>query len=205
MTYGELKTYVLQLINQYSVAGKEVPSTYNNQADYIARIPMLANDALIYICTTARRLRATEDLRKIGIKGAWGVYCLPDDFWQLCTGGVYSTDDEGELYRENRYRLIGGRRIAIPSYPTRSWTVEYFRYPAKLPADPSDELALDCPEEAATAAAYYVAAHLVLQDDQYAQATLYNEFETKLSRLGELPAAERDTVTDVYPDWGDIG
>lgn len=205
MTYGELRTYVLQLINQYSVASKEVPTTYNNQADYIARIPMLANDALLYISTTARRLRATADIQQIETKGAWNVYRLPDDFWQLCTGKVFSLDEDGEISRTNRFRLIGSRRIALPAEPARQWTVEYFRYPAKLPADPSDELALDCPEEAATAVAYYVAAHLVMQDDQYAQATLYNEFETKLSRLGEIPAAERDTVTDVYPDWGDIG
>ena len=52
------------------------------------------------------------------------------------------------------------------------------------------------------AVAYYAAAHLVLQDDQYAQATLYNEFETKLSRLGEIPSTERDSVYDAYPDWG---
>ena len=205
MTYGELRDAVLRLINQYSAAGEKVAATYNNQADYLARIPDLVNDALLYIATTARRLRAAAEPALTEQKGSWNVYRMPDDFWQLCTGGVYSTDERGNLYRENRFLLLGGRRIALPAEPARQWTVEYFRYPAKLPAEPADELALDCPEEAATAAAYYVAAHLVLQDDQYAQAPLYNEFETKLSRLGELPAAERDTVTDVYPDWGDIG
>ena len=29
MTYGALKDYVLQLMNQYSVAGTRIPMTYN--------------------------------------------------------------------------------------------------------------------------------------------------------------------------------
>ncbi len=43
MTFGELKKRVLQLIFSYSVAGSEIPATYNNQADYLAMIPGLIN------------------------------------------------------------------------------------------------------------------------------------------------------------------
>ena len=44
MTYGELKQRVLELIFSYSVAGSEIPATYNNQADYLAMIPGLVNN-----------------------------------------------------------------------------------------------------------------------------------------------------------------
>ena len=37
-----MKDFVLQLINQYSVAGSHVPLTYNDQADLVARIPATA-------------------------------------------------------------------------------------------------------------------------------------------------------------------
>ncbi len=204
MTYGELKQYVLKLINQYSVAGDTIPTTYNNQADYLARMPELTNDALVYIATTARRLRATAKLELVETEGKWNIYRIPDDFWQLCTGGVFSLDEDENIVRTNKFKLIGARRIAIPTEPSRNWRIEYFRYPASLGTDPTDDLALDCPEEACSAVALYVASHLVLQDDQYAQATLYNEFETKLSRLGEVQRAECDTVTDVYAGWGDV-
>ena len=45
MKYGELRDQVLKLLNQYTVAGDPVAETYNNQADYLKRIPTFANDA----------------------------------------------------------------------------------------------------------------------------------------------------------------
>ena len=45
MKYGELRDQVLKLLNQYTVAGAPVAETYNNQADYLKRIPSFANDA----------------------------------------------------------------------------------------------------------------------------------------------------------------
>ena len=50
MTYGELKNRVLELIFSYSVAGSQIPATYNNQADYIAMIPGLVNNGQMDIC-----------------------------------------------------------------------------------------------------------------------------------------------------------
>ena len=44
MTCGTLKKRVMQLIFSYSVAGSEIPDTYNNQTDYQAMIPSLVND-----------------------------------------------------------------------------------------------------------------------------------------------------------------
>jgi len=205
MTYGELKNYVLQLLNQYSTAGALTPPTYNNQADYLARLPMLANDALVYIATTARRLRAVAELSVSDTIGNWNVCDLPDDFWQLRSGGLFAADDEGNLVRGREYRLLGERRLAVPASPARAWRAEYFRYPAELPAAPADTDALDCAREAAPAVAYYAAAQLVSPDDPGAQATLYNEFETRLARLGELPAAEPGGTEDVYPDGRDCG
>ena len=54
MTYGELKNYVLQLLNQYSTAGTLTPPTYNNQADYLARLPMSLVSARIDYCYQGR-------------------------------------------------------------------------------------------------------------------------------------------------------
>ena len=56
MTYGELRDRVLMLLNQSSVAGGKIQVTYNNQADYLARLPGAVDDALLYLATTARRL-----------------------------------------------------------------------------------------------------------------------------------------------------
>ena len=63
MVYRELKNQVLKLLNQYTMAGAAVSDLYNNQMDYINRIPGLANDAMMEIATTVRKIPATMELR----------------------------------------------------------------------------------------------------------------------------------------------
>ena len=59
MTYEQVKNQTLKLLNQYSVAGNKVEGSYNNQADYLKRIPELVNDAMVEIATTARKIPQT--------------------------------------------------------------------------------------------------------------------------------------------------
>ena len=49
MTYGQVKSYILQLLNQETIAGGTVADNYNCQADYLLRIPHLVNDAMTEI------------------------------------------------------------------------------------------------------------------------------------------------------------
>ena len=45
-----------------------------------------------------------------------------------------------------------------------------------------------------------MAAHLAIEDNSFRYAGLYNEFERRLARLEEGPAAEVGLVADAY-DW----
>ena len=202
MTYGELRDRVLMLLNQYSVAGGKIQVTYNNQADYLARLPGAVNDALLYLATTARRLRASAALTDGERTGEWTVYALPDDCWQVCTGGVFRLTSEG-LERTNAFRLLGEGRIAVCG-GAGGWQLEYFRYPRLLPPEPEDGALVDCPAECLGAAACYAAAQLAGYDDTYLQSVLQNEFENRLSRLGELPGAAYGTVENAYGGWEDV-
>ena len=67
MTYGQMRDRILMLLNQYSIAGGKIKVTYNNQADYLARVPAAVNDALVYLATTARRLRQVRELTEAEI------------------------------------------------------------------------------------------------------------------------------------------
>ena len=202
MTYGQLKADVLRLIHQYSIAGNKVATTYNNQQDYLNRIPSLANDALVYLATTARRLREVADLSDPVEMGNWLVYTMPGDFWQLCPSGIIYVDNHGNVSRTSRYKLMGENKIAVPK-PQREIKAEYFRYPVLLRSVPEDSDFIDCPMEAQSALSFYIASHLEIFDDPYIQATFYNEFENKLSRLGDVPAATVDIISDEYgSDWG---
>ena len=197
MTYGEMKDLVLQLLNRYSVAGEQVQLQYNGQADAVARIPALTRDALYYITTTARRLRTVAELAEPEILGGMLAYDLPDDCYQMAAGLVQVLPD-GTVRRNHDYRQAGGRRVLLPKSAEGKLLVEYFRYPAVPAGVPEDDDFLDCPPEAQTAVAYYVAAHLSMEDDRYLHGALYNEFEMKLARLQEGPMVECGRTEDVY-------
>ena len=198
MTYGELKDFVLQLLNRYSVAGSPVAVSYNDQADALQRIPALTRDALYYISTTACKLRATAELTEPESKGDLLVYRLPEDCFRLLSGGLIRVDPQGNCSRYHRYSLMGGNQVLIPKADWGTFTVEYFRYPRVPEGTPGDSEVLDCPPQAQTAVAYYVAAHLAMEDNSFLYASLYNEFEMKMARLQELPATETTVTEDVY-------
>ena len=48
---------------------------------------------------------------------------------------------------------------------------------------------------------YYVAAHLVMEDDAFRYASLYNEFENKVARMTPAPYTEIQEVYDAYGTW----
>ena len=207
MNYKWARDYILELINQYSIAGAVTPESYNNQADYLARIPKLLNDAQIYVATTVGKIRAVEELENLSCddNGKWLVYTMPGDFWQLCSGGLIRYDEDNELERCNLYHAIGANQIAVSKSVSGNMSAEYYRLPRPLSENPADDEPLDNTIPAQMALPYYVAAHLVMYDNSYAYQALMNEFETRLARLAESPTIIYGTVADTYgatEDWG---
>ena len=107
MTFGEMKEFVLQLLHQYTVAGDVIPETYNGQADDLARIPFLTRDALLYVTTTNRKLRAVAELSHPEKQGEMLVYDLPDDCYQLMNGGLgTATSEFVEMLGLNKHKAV---------------------------------------------------------------------------------------------------
>jgi len=198
MNYGWARDFTLELIDQYSVAGAKVAPSYNNQADYLHKIPRLLDDAATLAATTNHKLRALLPLSELEreARGRWVVYTLPEDCWQMC-GGLVRFDEE-RLRRWHGFRLLGRDKFAVPAGLTGGLGVEYFRRPRLLGEDPAEDAELDNTPAVQTALPYYAAAHLVMLDNAFAYASLYNEFEGKLAVPGELPQAEIHAVEDVY-------
>ena len=199
MNYKWAKDFVTQLINQYSVAGSEIAVSYNNQADYLKRIPKLLDDAQVLVATGAGKIRTITALESLTRKsvGAWVLYELPKDCWQVCSGGLIRADGE-QLHRYSKYRLLGDNGLAVPKTLDGEMMLEYFRYPALLGDAPQDNTPLDNTVEAQMAIPYYAAALLVMQDDRFAYSALMNEFEAKLSRMGERLQAQITIIEDAY-------
>ena len=206
MNYAWARDFALELINQYSVAGDKVALSYNNQADYLARIPKLLDDAQTMVATTVRRIRAAaplSELTEVDTRHGWRVYKFPTDCWQFASGGLIRFTPHG-VRRFHKYRLLSGDRIAVPSGVEDTAELEYFRYPKLLGTNPTDTAELDNTIEVQMALPYYVAAHLVMYDNNFAYGALYNEWEGKLERLYELPQTELNITENVYDaaEWG---
>lgn len=198
MTYGGIKRAVLELINQYSVAGAVVPLSYNNQADYTGKIPRLINAALLEIRDT---VPAVTLCRLSDGETADGVtrFRLPDDFQTLRSGGVWKNGE-----RTNHYRIMGRQFLCVSARDADGYSVEYYQRPRQLPGDPADEYDLIEDPDVMQCAVTYAAAHLVMMEDEFVYATLNSEYETKLMRLKPPLTAEVEPIQDCCFGGGGI-
>lgn len=203
MTYGQLRNQVLKLLNQYSIAGAVVANSYNNQQDYLNRIVDLANDAILEIATTARKIPALIQLSDLASeergKEVW--YELPEDFYQLQSGSVVTTR-EGWTLHTNVYALHGKNFLVVPLEEDGNYSLVYYRYPTLLPEKPGEDVLLDNEPETHSAVAFYVASFLVAQDDSFLCSLFYNKYEDKLSKMGPGVSAEIHPVADAYHFFG---
>ena len=204
MTYAQIRRAVLSHIGMYSIAGTPVPETYNNQEDYLLQIPQFFNEGLVNIRTSTKPLP-----EMISIGSDWEPvgdmlrYELPDDFYQLKSGGVSYLTPDGTYHKSTEYKLSGRKHILVPKYKKGKYLIEYYRYPAQLPEAPSDAYVLTEEVDVLQAAIVYAAAQLVMYDDEFRYATLYNDYESRLSRMSNGIAVEMGQVEDVYRIGGD--
>ena len=199
MNYKFIREQVLKLLNQYSVAGSQVDSDYNNQMDYLQKIPALTNDAMLEIATTVRRIPSVVRLADLDAEdiGKELRYALPEDFYQFKSGDVVKTDD-GKILHTNRYSLYGKNYLVVPKDEVGEYSITYYRYPKLLDEVPADDDELDNTVETHFAIPFYVASFLVSQDDAFLCALFNNKYEDKLSKMIPDISAEIDTVQDVY-------
>ena len=197
MLYSEIKRETLSHVNLYTIGGGPVAASYNNQADYLNKIPHLINEALVNIRTLVKPDPVVYPLSDGQVMGDMVRYELPDDFWSLRTGGV-SVIRDGRFQKTNNYRLQGKKYILVPKDAEGEYTVEYYRYPDQLPMDPQDTAELKEDIEVIQAATYYAAANLVMQEDEFAYSALYNDYESRLGRISRGITAEVEPIQDAY-------
>ncbi|MBR3704474.1 MAG: hypothetical protein IKM11_03180 [Oscillospiraceae bacterium] len=199
MNYKWARDFTMQLINRYSTAGASIPAHYNDQADCLARIPKLLDDAQMLAATTAAPILCSEALGALRCdeNGGWLVYTLPEDCRQMCSAGLVRYDGD-TFERYHRYRIVGANKFAVPKELGGEIHVEYFRYPHLLGETPDDTDELDNTQEVQMALPYYAAAYLVMQDDAFAFSALSNEFEARLTKLKKQPHADISIVQDAY-------
>lgn len=207
MTYGELKNRVLQLVFSYSLAGTNIPSTYNNQADYIKQIPGLLNSAQTYLYQFKHFEDCVRlsDLTKEELDGM-DLYILPDDCLRMRPGLIRMVGNRWErrygrhlTERFTDYRLMGGDKLLVPHGLGDELFLEYDKRAVPVTENVADNYVLKNTDEANECIPFYIAAHLVMYDDAFRYASLKNEFEDRLNRLALNPVYVEDAeVRDAY-------
>lgn len=208
LKYGEIKKAVLSHINQYSIAGEQIAPTYNNQDDYLMRIPHLINEGLVNVRTGVKMDPVAYPLENGEPYAGMTRYQLPADFYSLKTGGV-SVVLHGMFHKTNEYKLYGRQYILVPHRNRRNpedireeddpkYTIEYYRYPPQLPANPPDNFVVDEELDVIHAAILYAAADLVRYDDEFMYKTLYNDYMDRLGMIGRKVSVEVSPVSDAY-------
>ena len=192
MTYGEIKQAVLELINRRSIAGTPVADSYNNQADYVSRIPNLINQAVMKIRTSVRPMRNVFDVEQSA--DTWAAVYMPQNCRRIISGSIREVTDTGPCHTNN-YKLVGNREIWLPP---GKYLVEYEAFPGQLPANPVDSYYLPEEPDVLQAAIYYAAAHLIRTDDAFSYQALYNEYQDRFAALAPAPTVEFVPIEDAY-------
>jgi hypothetical protein len=192
----------LKLINQYSIHGTVIAPAYNNQFDYLKRVPELINDGLLLLAMELGLPEAGLNLNgappaPVDMGGGWSYIDLPEDFMRLSNRGLIRVDEGGLKFIKD-YSMVSSRRLALPSELLSGLTIVYVRPPQKIAVDSADSTVLDMPDSAAGSVPYYVASHLVIGDDSFLYAALLNEFETYLNRLKPHISSETGLTGDEY-------
>lgn len=203
MNFGQVRDQTLKLLNQYTRAGSPVEGSYNNQQDYLERIPGLVNDAMMEIATTARKIPMVVRLESLlhEESGDEVRYELPGNFYQLISGSVVKTR-EGKTLHTNLYAIEGKKYLVIPKEERGDYTITCYRYPNLLGENPEDTDELDNEPETHYAIPFYVAAYLVDHDDSFLCALFNNKYEDKLAKMGPGVTAEVRSVGDAYGFFG---
>ena len=125
---------------------------------------------------------------------------------EIVPGGVLVLE-AGESRYESGFVRADERHILLPRCAGEVW-LEYYRRPrsclemcAAPEMEPPDCAELDNAPETHRAIAYYVAAHLVLQDDESVYLALLREWRELLLSLALPPQPQRRVIGDVY-GWG---
>lgn len=214
MTYGELKTKVLNLIFSYSIAGDEIELSYDNQADYVNMIPPLLSSVQAYIYQI-KKIRDSILLKDLEVEdlGETYLYHLPDDCMKVVPGVIIPRGAKhGPVFqRRMDYKLFGGTKMLVPKDYPENAILEYEKRAVPIPQNVPDNYVLKNTEEVNEIIPFYIAAFVVMHDDAFKYAALYNEFETRLQRLQTNPPyVEINEVFDVYggfdgPEYGYYG
>jgi len=214
MTVADCIDKTLQLLNQYSIAGSIVPLSYNDQSDTISRMINLINDAQMQMATTVKPIHETLTIEVPEAPNSEPYKDLSFNIKDLIPEGeelYYAAEllftpsfgHDRRMINASKYKWVGDDVLLLPNRPAGTYTLLYWRFPTRF--DPlmtpavRAETPLDNTPDTHEMIPFFVGAMIALDENPKTYFSLFNEWETRLSRLGNKPPhAEQTQVQDVY-------
>lgn len=159
MTIRDCKRTALALADELS-STQVYP--YTNDGDISTKLPIFITEGLRVLAAIQNIVRECVFENEAG-EGEVVAFELPEDYFRL----VRIIGDGARLTVDEKIEVCAPGR----------WVVEYAAMPRAVLADTSDDLELECSEEAATALPYYVAARLLMSDGDGAWVNFQSRFD----------------------------
>ncbi|MDP4147478.1 MAG: hypothetical protein Q8936_23920 [Bacillota bacterium] len=174
MNLKQVKTKVLQLINQYSINGNLVLDSTNY--DYTLRINNLIDTAQKELAMIIPIVQTSEITLTPNINATdWNNVPLPDRTIEIKNMYVENYPSYLKIDATN---IIGGNILLDPTL-TGTLILEYSKFPSDILDTSTDDTALELRTDVQELIPYYVAGHIYQEDNPSIATLLLNEYENK--------------------------
>ena len=179
-TWGDIKNEVLGLMFSNNNGGSKVALSDQSVAEYVINMADAFNCAIrdlahIYPIKASTEIEVSEAYGQIDLKAYDGFICVADDEVYYYRGN--------QLISTGNYDILG-EDIFIP-HNTGKYKLFYEKEPDAVTEETEDSFELGFPEDILSAAVYFMAHRLYMEDDNQISTMYYNIYENKKAELEE--------------------
>lgn len=169
MNIGQIKTKAIQLIREFSNNGNLITETDN--ADYLLSMNSFINDAQFDLCSIRPIIKKATLSTPIEVTDAFKKYSMPSDymgFKELKKGDFHFADFDWE-----------GKLMVISAYYDDTYTLLYYAFPSVIDNTTADSTELEIDLDMQMVIPYYVAGHVIINENKDLADYLLAEYEAK--------------------------
>lgn len=173
MNIGQIKSKTIEIIREKSNGGSLIGSGDN--ADYLFSMPGFINDAQFYIANKVPVFKKLTLTTPDEVTTKNNKYDMPDDFQ-----GLKYIKLNDELFDDYDFE---DDTLVIPICYEGTFKIGYYAFPAVIDDSINDNEELEVKLDLQMIIPYYVAGHVIIDENPQLAEFFLNEFESKLRRI----------------------
>jgi len=129
----------------------------------------------------------------------YNLYTMPSDFYKLNKLTLKGNRVDGNRYTPTAdFYWEKSNILAVNYYITGEYAVDYFAYPTTITDDTADTAELEVAIEAQEAIPYYVAAHLMMDENGNINNKLYAMYQGKLANMDDTVMTGTTAISNTF-------